>query len=337
MTASSADLSLSCLLDDLLAEQGGEASGAASPKQRNRGMGAIHENAPPHDGELSPEEEAALLAEQEDQARQLAELCGEMDSALASLGDWELRHEKGIEALKKQLEAQYGFSYEEALATAPPPSSSASLSLQALLSPSVEASDDVESDGPDMCAQLIDEGPKIGEAARALQDAEKVRAKASRPPMKLATSGGHTESTRLPQPANGSVEQLLEDEARLSALRAEVEMLRQKELAAARACAPGENTPLTEGALDELGIDGLSQWVTDVDAVLGQCDLDINPVDAAELATLDARLVDAHKHAHLMQHAMDDVKARLDDELNDLDAMMAECNAMQAKMGVNSA
>eukprot|EP00929_Paragymnodinium_shiwhaense_P038079 TRINITY_DN20185_c0_g1_i2.p1 TRINITY_DN20185_c0_g1~~TRINITY_DN20185_c0_g1_i2.p1 ORF type:complete len:313 (-),score=116.92 TRINITY_DN20185_c0_g1_i2:169-1107(-) len=312
MTASSADLSLSCLLDDLLAEQGGEASGAASPKQRNRGMGAIHENAPPHDGELSPEEEAALLAEQEDQARQLAELCGEMDSALASLGDWELRHEKGIEALKKQLEAQYGFSYEE-------------------------ASDDVESDGPDMCAQLIDEGPKIGEAARALQDAEKVRAKASRPPMKLATSGGHTESTRLPQPANGSVEQLLEDEARLSALRAEVEMLRQKELAAARACAPGENTPLTEGALDELGIDGLSQWVTDVDAVLGQCDLDINPVDAAELATLDARLVDAHKHAHLMQHAMDDVKARLDDELNDLDAMMAECNAMQAKMGVNSA
>lgn len=93
-------MGVSALLDELLAEGHGKEAPPASPVRELR-----------QQAEIAAEDLSCCQVTP--RSRQIAELCGEMDCCLASLGRWEEESRLRVQALRQDLEQQYGFAYEE--------------------------------------------------------------------------------------------------------------------------------------------------------------------------------------------------------------------------------
>jgi len=320
------DLSVTALLDDLLAEQGrndADPSKFAPPLRPDAGIAeAKRLCAGDDDGHGGQTEEE----------QQLAELCGEMDACLASLNGWEAQRERDREALKKQLEAQYGFSYEDAvLDTAEDPGKNGGQDEY------LQADRETLADSDDCEAALESEPiPSSGSLAR------------GGPGRDLPDSGCSVVEQPAPFSRMGDVmDAELDANVRLNKLRAEVEVLRKNALAEATSSPWDDDV----SALDVSALDGFAaldssavgpdnsaldssaaQWCRDVEAVLGSGGGDSG--GDFDLAALDAKMAMALNQGGEINLAMENANARIDAELADLDKMMAECDAVHAKLAI---
>jgi hypothetical protein len=317
------DLSVTALLDDLLAEQGcndADPSKFAPPLRPDAGIAEAKRLCAADDGHGGQTEEE----------QQLAELCGEMDACLASLNGWEAQRERDREALKKQLEAQYGFSYEDAV---------------------LDTAEDAGKNGEDEYLQADRETLADSDDCEAALESEPIPSSGS-----LARGGAGrdlpTTVVEQPAPFNRMVDAMdaeLDANVRLNKLRAEVEELRKNALAEATSSPWDDDV----SALDVSALDGLAaldstslgpdnsaldssaaQWCRDVEAVLGSGGGDSG--GDFDLAALDAKMAMALNQGGEINLAMENANARIDAELADLDKMMAECDAVHAKLAIRN-
>eukprot|EP00928_Gymnodinium_smaydae_P017448 TRINITY_DN16672_c0_g1_i1.p1 TRINITY_DN16672_c0_g1~~TRINITY_DN16672_c0_g1_i1.p1 ORF type:complete len:370 (-),score=118.20 TRINITY_DN16672_c0_g1_i1:239-1264(-) len=254
--------------------------------------------------------ERQILEEDEEEkeaARQLSELCGEMDTCFASLERWEAERASEQAALRRLLEERYGFSYEEAL--------------------DCRGAADAASD-----IAVADDLPPLSPPLSPLALAPASRAVAAAP---LAPESRPVDPT------------LEADEGRLAQLRAEVEALRRMEAAvASRVGAAASPLASDQDSVDldspTSGVANLSAWVVDVDAALrdlalteavggdcGPCDLAAADPDALMrgFEVLEGQLAAAEQYTRLMQDGNDARRCRIE---QDLDAMLSECERLQA-------
>jgi len=310
-------LGVTALLDELLAKEAEEAGPAVVPeKVAAVPAEAQAANTDPSCVEGTKESEGAVggddasyepnEVEQEAEAevsRQVAELCGEVDACLESMANWEEESRQRREALKRELEAQYGFSYEDSM----------------LDGPRVEAESGLEEDE--------EENEEMNVSAY-IRGAEPLVASMMDPPMaQRAVPAAHYRAL------DGQDEAMrLADEARIERLRAEVEKLRRRGAQGEAAQEEVSGTDLDSSCMRE--------WCAEVDAALGMPmddSLDMSyyggPGDMESgMEIIDNRLASAMEHGRDIEGALNVANMRIEAELGDLDRLLSECDAIQAKM-----
>ncbi|CAE8609877.1 unnamed protein product, partial [Polarella glacialis] len=108
------------------------------------------------------------------------------------------------------------------------------------------------------------------------------------------------------------------DEARIQALREELEKLRQRSLLV-------EDQEPFDGDLTLPDVSYIDNWCNEVDSVLG------DPVLSAS-GNLQSQLSQANSRIGKFEGDLDSARCRIDDELGDLEKMMADCDSLLAKM-----
>lgn len=236
-------------------------------------------------------------------SRQVAELCGEVDACLESMANWEEESRQRREALKRELEAQYGFSYEEA----------------SLDGPRVEAESGLEEEE--------EENEEMNVSAY-IRGAEPLVASMLEVPMaQRAVPAAHYRAF------DGQDEAMrLADEARIERLRNEVEKLRRR----------GAQVEAVQEEVSGVDLDGscMREWCAEVDAALGMPmddSLDMSYYGGpggmeGGLELIDNRLASAMEHGSDIEGALNVANLRIEAELGDLDRLLSECDAIQAKM-----
>jgi len=124
-----------------------------------------------------------------------------------------------------------------------------------------------------------------------------------------------------------SVEVPAQEQARLAALRAEVEALRCRE-AEMESRLHGD-AGIAAQALDTSMPDGLglSEWCSEVDAVLA-----LDPSSTDGFGALENELQQVSKHVGVTQGAMQSAGCRIEAELGELERMLADCDAQVARV-----
>merc|ERR1719204_1956639 len=287
-------MGVSALLDVLLAEgHAGKEAPPSSPVlevERNPG---------------SPDELA--YCQVSPRSRQIAELCGEMDTCLASLGRWEEESRRRVELLRQDLEQQYGFSYEERGA----------VGLQDWELKDIDEPDDLQQEalaGEVYCQAL---SPSI------------VRSSSNSPPRLTPLQAAEGVLLRR--------EDLLRhaDEERIARLRAEVESLRCKEVEMQQeimqqwldcenmdpsASGPSELSALCREADRVLGEGSLFNSRTEM--LLPQVPGGASEIDGVD--DMEARLAEAQKGLAQMEGAMHSSRSQIDSELAELEQLLAD-------------
>lgn len=279
-------LGVTGLLNELLAAQ---ANGAAD------GEGGCSTGA-----EDEPEPEEAEVSD-------LALLHGEVDACLMSLGNWEAESRQRREELKMELEAKYGFSYEEALESVSP---SGEGHLHRRLDEGLASEDEGDEELSARRAVFAPRGrPMFGSAA---------------PPVDGAADAMLSNSMQRA------------DEGRLAMLRAEVEELRRR---SAEADVSHFTDAQAGEANDEMigTANGLAAWCAELDQVLDSPGLPTQPWDenTSELQVLEEyeqTLQSARSQADRMEGALGDAYARMEAEIGDLEKLLADCDAARAKI-----
>lgn len=281
--AGEGSLGVTALLDELLSNESGDDGGAQPPLN------------------FAPLDRVG----DDEVTRQVKDLHNEMDDCLASLDVWARERKIQSDALQKELEAQYGFSYQEAMA--------------------FEAGDiGIHGDGlgdTDEAAELnpydsrIPHAPFVGIADRS------------------RTSGVTVEASSSALVVDDATRQT--DEIRIAKLRAEVEELRHRGDAVEATVPEPEGSPrLHPGELS--GVSGLTDWCAEVDAALGlpPSPLANNVAGGDGLDAIESKLADAKMRGTEMDGELCSAKARIDAELNDLETLLSECTAIQEKLAV---
>lgn len=235
-------------------------------------------------------------------SRQIAELSREMDACLSSLEGWEGESERRREALKRELESAYGFSYQDTTSEVLGTLGHATVDLEVEDMPVDEASGRMHA----ASARLASQNPDRFEPDRGFllrESPEVVRA----------------------------------EEERIGRLRREVEEMRRQ--ACGDTGSPAMETPDVLQA-SYAATAGLSAWCAEVDAALAGEDLPVSgfPVGgsptmgARGLRTIEGQLADAMKEVAGMEERLDQAQSQVNAELGDLDRLLAECNQVMGKV-----
>mmetsp|Transcript_89320 Transcript_89320/g.255812 ORF Transcript_89320/g.255812 Transcript_89320/m.255812 type:complete len:326 (-) Transcript_89320:64-1041(-) len=302
-------MGVTALLDELLAENCGRETPPSSPVYEPRerveeGLGR------PGGPEVSP------------RSRDIAELCGEMDSCLASLGQWEEESRLRVLALRKDLEAQYGFAFDE----------------NAARFPAWEAQDCIASDPEDenlngSYRRLLEKEELVIEAHRRAIAAQ-ARDLEERPGSAgslMATSPLKASTPRISRILHDPQRQ--NDEDRISKLKAEVDILRQREAEMQQ--------EIMQQWLEIEGAEGSPERSSDLSALCCEADCllrDGSPAPAMttlevmaaidaeeqeEFARMEARLASAQAGLGAMEAALDSARSEMDSELSELERLLS--------------
>lgn len=240
-------------------------------------------------------------------SRQIAELCGEMDSCLESLAKWEEDSRNRVDALKREMESQYGFSYEEQVRF-----------------PAVSDLGGYEADGfgglPDEHEDSVDEGCCRAVVQLPEPRVEFVRGVPCKPLSKLQLQEDVMRH---------------EDEDRIAKLRAEIEGLKQKEAEMQQ--------EIIQQWLDVEALDGWAPGVAEVQAsdirsvefsvlcaeadnvLANGCVGDRPPsYSGVVIEGLEARLREARGGLSYMEDRLDSARSRVDSEISELEKLLAE-------------
>lgn len=335
-------LGVSQLLDELLAldtdagaagtvqgPAGGGGSGDVGVQQPALGSAAADagdSRACPRSGELAGPAQASQL--EEDMAQQVAELCDEVDACLQSLDGWEQESRQHQERLKRDLEKQYGFSYDGQ------PVPSAGQAAEA-------AEDSDDSSCPEVeCLEpgLRRDGVGLPGAAIPFPREDTSWAKHGRDSVPV--------SQALLGPAAREYEaQRLADERRIASLRAEVEALKCQQQRPAPVAELEEDDAMTGTGAPSYVLNssaaspsGLSDWCAEVDAVLRAAPGNAHEGPGNEgLGEVEKSLAQAFEQAELMQGALASASSCLEAELGDLDQLLSECSVLHAQMARDAA
>lgn len=309
-------LGVTQLLDELLAEQAVHQAAQLEATEAD----AADDDA--EQGEGAEEDTAGGVMRQEREvARQVAELCGDLDACLASMGAWEEEGRQRREVLKRELEAQYGFTYEEAVEAKTVYDSRQENADESPLGSEAAEEDDNEENRGQVAPYSTSPPPFLACGLLAAPSAIPYAA-----PFAIAPLGGVDEA------------RLLADEARLARLREEVEELRQQSLQAETARISFEAQAFPPDA-------DLSAWCLEVDKALvaaplppslGAASPGLGLAECEGLEEIEEALASARAHAGRMESDLSVAHARIESELSDLDRLLSECDAIHAKMSVSA-
>jgi len=240
----------------------------------------------------------------------LQRLHGEVDACLMSLGNWEAESLERREALKRELEAKYGFSYDEALES---------------VGPNGEGFVHQRDEGFDSQDEGDATDGGCGPSARlaAFAPRERPMLSVAAPPV------GQAADVML----SSSMQRV--DEARLATLRAEVEELRRR---SAEADAWHAADAQAAEADDLIGtVSGLAEWCAELDHVLDSPQLpkqtwDENRSELKVLEETEQALQSARDQAGRLEGALGDAYAQMEAEIGDLEKLLADCDAARAKI-----
>eukprot|EP00930_Biecheleria_cincta_P053337 TRINITY_DN3876_c0_g1_i1.p1 TRINITY_DN3876_c0_g1~~TRINITY_DN3876_c0_g1_i1.p1 ORF type:complete len:294 (+),score=81.23 TRINITY_DN3876_c0_g1_i1:68-883(+) len=117
-----------------------------------------------------------------------------------------------------------------------------------------------------------------------------------------------------------------QEQARLAALRAEVEALRSREAEMERRL--HGDAGIAAEALDSSLPDGLglSEWCSEVDAVLA-----LDPLSTDGFGALENELKTVAEHVGATKGSLESAGCRIEAELGELERMLAECDAQMAR------
>eukprot|EP00931_Biecheleriopsis_adriatica_P105561 TRINITY_DN8012_c0_g1_i1.p1 TRINITY_DN8012_c0_g1~~TRINITY_DN8012_c0_g1_i1.p1 ORF type:complete len:266 (+),score=107.09 TRINITY_DN8012_c0_g1_i1:43-840(+) len=142
-------------------------------------------------------------------------------------------------------------------------------------------------------------------------------------PMELAEAKRPAPAACPAMPSTIAPPQATEADSRLASLRAEVEALRRKEAEVERRfMADAANSEEVLEASPPGGL-GLTQWCAEVDAALGQ--------DAGSSGALEEQMLKARERVGATEGALELAGNRLEGELSELERMLADCSALQAR------
>lgn len=251
-------------------------------------------------------------------SRQIAELSREMDACLSSLEGWEGESERRREALKRELESAYGFSYQDTTS-------------EVFGCLTGHATADLEMSGMlgNATADLEVEDMPVDEAAGSRLQASSARM-ASQQPDRFEPDRGLL--------LREDPEVVRAEEERIGRLRREVEEMRRQ------ACSDhGDHSPAMETP-DVLqasfaATTGLTAWCAEVDAALAGEDLESSglgggspTMGARGLRTMEGQLADAMKEVAGMEERLGQAQSQVNAELGDLDRLLAECSQVMGKV-----
>jgi len=312
---SAAAMGVTALLDELLAEGAGTGGRELPPSPDPEHEIAYTRAGAAQDGINGCRQ---AINEVSPRSRQIAELCGEMDSCLASLSKWEEDSRCRVEALRKGLEAEYGFGFEDKVRF-----------------PAWELRDIDSEDAPDEPLErsapgLLDQEELVGEAyCRALA---------------LGTSSPEPRTEDLRREA--STDPLRRaDEERIAKLRAEVENLRQKEAEMQQEifqqwldaeALEGSGSAAAAAAAMPVGANSsnISFLCREADQILGETGGGDSPARAklaaedeeecAEMEEIEARLAAVQDGITHMEGNLDSARSMVDSELSELEKLLAD-------------
>jgi len=246
-------------------------------------------------------------------SQQIADLCGELDSCLGNLDEWQKQGSRRVENLKRELAKEFGTSYKE-----PDQLSHGAWLLQdvddegnASTAASVSAP---QGDGTPASSMPGVQLPASSSAADAWEQADRHR-------LAVAAAAAHAS----------------QEQARLQKLRQEVESLRRK----SEQQEWDQSAGLPETALEPSGgasaFNVLDGWGDEVDSMLGlrsQHESEIPDLTVGELnlEDLERRLNEAQSGVLEAEHALDSARARLAGQVGELDALMRECERLSDGM-----
>mmetsp|Transcript_37617 Transcript_37617/g.95298 ORF Transcript_37617/g.95298 Transcript_37617/m.95298 type:complete len:325 (-) Transcript_37617:58-1032(-) len=304
----SSSMGVTALLDELLAENCGREPPPSSPvyEPREQVEDGLDRTGSP---EVSP------------RSRDIAELCGEMDSCLASLGHWEEESRLRVLALRKDLEAQYGFAFDE----------------NAARFPAWEAQDCIASDPEDdnlngSYMRLLEKEELVIEAHRraiAAQASDLEKRPGSAGSL-MATSPLKASTPRISRALHDPQRQ--NDEDRIAKLRAEVDILRQREaemqqeimqqwleIEGAEGSPERSDTSALCCEADYLLRDGSPAPAMTTLEVMAAIDAE----EQEEFARMEARLASAQAGLGAMEAALDSARSEMDSELSELERLLS--------------
>lgn len=294
-------LGITGLLNELLAaqERGSQENGLEDDNDDLQ-----HESAT--SGPIGTEDEPEPEEQEVPTELALRQLHGEVDACLQSLGSWEAESRRRREELKRELEAKYGFSYDEALASLG--------GDEGLLSHNegVASDDDF---------QLI--------SAFSPQD----RVPATFSVATLPEVG----AARADSSMSNSMQDI--EERRLAMLRAEVEDLKRRSAEAdALYLADAQAAEVDDDDLSGAA-HGLAAWCAELDDVLDferlPDALQQVPSEANELQIIEETeqaLERARNRAGRLEDSLGDAYARMEAEIGDLEKLLADCDLARASM-----
>jgi DNA repair exonuclease SbcCD ATPase subunit len=282
-------LGITGLLNELLAAQ----------EANSQRISSQHASGVTHDEGAEDEPEP----EEEEVPGELALLHGEVDACLMSLGNWEVESQQRREELKRELEAKYGFSYDEAL-------------------------ESVSTSGEGLSQRRHDELTHEDEGVPDSSDERfAVFAPRERPMFNMAAHLADSAPDAILTTAMQRV-----DDGRLETLRAEVDELRRRSaeadaLHAADSEAAGTNDDLVGTA------SGLAAWCEELDQVLDAPELrDETRRELQVLEETEKALQSARSQAGHLEGALGDAYARMEAEIGDLEKLLADCDAARGKI-----
>jgi len=264
--------------------------------------------------EFAGEEEPQLSAEDQ---RALSELHAEVDGCLAGMDDW--REESRLRRLKleKELEAEFGFSCHvetdaRLLGDSPTEGHGSPTHTSELCGP--DAEDAVEED---MSRYLGGAGRRQHREERAplapLMDAQIQR-----------THDAWTSGTGAKAEARDEARKA--DVDRIEKLRAEVEAMRQQQVAldAYDGLLPDDDNDLadTMQTMPGLGVTGMNDWCAEVDAVLGG---DFDSSLGADLNGIG--YMQAREGLNEIDSGLEAASSRVNADILEMERMLEECNA----------
>lgn len=237
--------------------------------------------------------------------QQVQALSTEVDDCLASLDTFNQDRKAQNEKLQKELEAKYGFSYEEALAFEP-----------GNIGGSADEEDEAQALRDD---ELTKRYLGITEQSQREGDRARIAAMVVAPACPVFT-------------ADASRQQ---DEARIAKLRAEVEEMKHRGETGEAAYQMPAVTALENDDFNKhlSAMSELNDWRAEVDAALGLPDAELTGAYSAEgLESMENQLADARIRGNQMDGELCSAKTRIDAELNDLETLLSECTAIQEKL-----
>eukprot|EP00931_Biecheleriopsis_adriatica_P062993 TRINITY_DN38082_c0_g1_i1.p1 TRINITY_DN38082_c0_g1~~TRINITY_DN38082_c0_g1_i1.p1 ORF type:complete len:352 (-),score=90.60 TRINITY_DN38082_c0_g1_i1:25-1080(-) len=260
-------------------------------------------------------------------SQQIADLCVEMDSCLGSLDEWRRQGSQRCEELKRELEKEYGFSYED-----------------------ISSADDCwvlqDADEADMSTAAGTAGhTAVSSEAPAPAGGESTERRRETPPHKpygLPLTASALESRedleRRQQAIATAVAMASEEEARLARLRIEVaELKRQSEqqassLSSELGLQAGHRPSLEAPASGSLNLSGSCD---EVDSLLGSFteaggDGANNDEERQklQLMAMERRLQEAQLSVLEAEQALDSARGRLNGQVSEIEALLLECTRM---------
>jgi len=300
-------LGVTALLDDLLKEE------AKLDRDMAAMTGRPIPDAAGESQELAGEEEPQLSPEDQ---RALAELHEEVDGCLAGMDDW--REESRLRRLKleKELEAEFGFScHVETDAR--------------IMGDSLTEGDESPTQTSELCQPDAEDAVDEHDMSRYLGGAGRRQHREERAPL-APLMDAQIPRTHDAWTSGSSAKAEVRDEARradvdrIEKLRAEVEAMRQQQVAldAYDGMVPDDDLADTMTTMPGMGQTGMNDWCAEVDAVLGG---DLDPSFSADLNGIG--YLQAREGLNEIDSGLEAASSRVNADILEMEKMLEECNA----------